>query len=73
MAEIKLGLDALIPRLEVSFVLERLDYMVKGGRCSAAAALGANLLNLKPCIELRDGKLTVAKKYRGTYTRCLRI
>ena len=58
-------------RVEISFVLDRLDYMVKGGRCSAAAALGANLLNLKPCIEVRDGKLGVVKKYRGSYTKCL--
>ena len=58
-------------RVEVSFVLDRLDYMVKGGRCSAAAAQGANLLNLKPCIEVKDGKLGVVKKYRGSYTKCL--
>ena len=58
-------------RVEASFVLDRLDYMVKGGRCSAAAALGANLLNLKPCIEVKDGKMTVVKKYRGNYARCL--
>ena len=57
--------------MEISFVLDRLDYMVKGGRCSAAAALGANLLNLKPCIEVKDGKLGVVKKYRGNYTKCL--
>ena len=58
-------------RVEASFLLDRLDYMVKGGRCSAAAALGANLLNLKPCIEVKDGKLGVVKKYRGNYAKCL--
>ena len=58
-------------RVEVSFVLDRLDYMVKGCRCSAATALGANLLNLKPCIEVKDGKLGVVKKYRGNYSKCL--
>ncbi len=58
-------------RVEASFLLDRLDYMVKGGRCSSAAALGANLLNLKPCIEVKDGKMGVVKKYRGKYERCL--
>ena len=58
-------------RVEASFVLDQLKYMVKGGRCSSAAALGANLLNLKPCIEVRDGKMTVVKKYRGNYAKCL--
>ena len=61
----------LTGRVEASFVLDQLKYMVKGGRCSSAAALGANLLNLKPCIEVRDGKMSVVKKYRGNYTKCL--
>ena len=58
-------------RVESSFLLSRLDYMVKGGRCSSAAALGANLLNLKPCIEVKDGKMSVVKKYRGNFEKCL--
>ncbi len=58
-------------RVEASFVLDQLAYMVKGGRCSAVAALGANLLGLRPCIEVRDGKMTVVKKYRGSYAKCL--
>ena len=62
---------AFTTRVEASFLLSRLDYMVKGGRCSSAAALGANLLNLKPCIEVKDGKMSVTKKYRGNYAKCL--
>ena len=64
-------LNEYAEKVETSFVLDRLDYMVKGGRCSTVAALGANLLNLKPCIELRDGKMGVGKKYRGHYDKCL--
>lgn len=69
--EIVEKLNDFIPRVRASFLLDRLDYMVKGGRCSAAAALGANLLNLKPCIEVKDGKMGVTKKYRGPYAKCL--
>ena len=69
--QIKEALDAFTPRVEASFLLDQLKYMVKGGRCSAAAALGANLLNLKPCIEVKNGKMGVVKKYRGTYSKCL--
>ena len=69
--EIVDALNAFTPRVEASFLLDRLDYMVKGGRCSSAAALGANLLNLKPCIEVRGGKMSVVKKYRGPYAKCL--
>ena len=64
-------LRAFTTRVEASFLLDQLKYMVKGGRCSSAAALGANLLNLKPCIEVKDGKMTVVKKYRGNYAKCL--
>jgi DegV family protein with EDD domain len=53
-------------RVEMSFVLDRLDYMKKGGRCSAVTALGANLLKLHPCVEVIDGKMTVTKKFRGS-------
>ena len=64
-------LRAYTEKVEASFLVDKLDYLVKGGRCSSAAALGANLLNLKPCIEVRDGKMTVVKKYRGNYAKCL--
>ena len=69
--ELKEQLDAFTPKVEASFLLDQLKYMVKGGRCSSATALGANLLNLKPCIEVKDGKMAVVKKYRGNYAKCL--
>lgn len=69
--EIVEKLNLFVPRVEASFLLDQLKYMAKGGRCSSATALGANLLNLKPCIEVRDGKMIVVKKYRGAYAKCL--
>lgn len=66
VAEILELLEDMVPRVEVSFVLDRLDYMKKGGRCSAVTALGANLLKLHPCLEVIGGKLSVVKKYRGS-------
>lgn len=71
MDELKQQLDDFVSRVEASFVLDRLEYMVKGGRCSGAAALGANLLSLKPCIEVKDGKMVVVKKYRGHIEKCM--
>lgn len=65
-------LRAMVDRLDVSFIVDRLDYLYKGGRCSALAMLGANLLHIRPSIEVKDGKMGVGKKYRGTYERCLR-
>lgn len=52
-------------RLDVSFVLQTLEYLHKGGRCSGVAAFGANLLKLRPEIEVLDGKMQVGRKYRG--------
>lgn len=69
--EITDELTRLREKLEVSFVLDTLLYLHKGGRCNAVAALGSNLLNLKPCIEVKDGKMGVGKKYRGTLKKCL--
>ena len=63
--EIALHLDALKDKVDTSFVLDTLEFMWKGGRCSGVAALGANLLKLKPALEMKDGKLGVYKKYRG--------
>ncbi len=51
--------------VDASFVVETLEYLHKGGRCSSIAALGANLLKLRPMIQVKDGKMGVVKKYRG--------
>ncbi len=69
--EIMALLGELTARVEASFVVDKLDYLVKGGRCSAAAALGANLLKLKPCIEVAEGKMGVSKKYRGPFDKVI--
>lgn len=69
--EIKRILDEQQEKLEVSFVVDTLEYLHKGGRCSAIAALGANLLSLKPCVEVKEGRMGVGKKYRGTTVKCL--
>lgn len=58
-------------KLDVSFVISTLEYLSKGGRCSAVAAFGANLLKIRPCIEVKNGKMGVGKKYRGSFEKCL--
>ena len=55
----------------MSFVLETLEYLSRGGRCSSLAAFGANLMQIRPCIEVRAGKMGVGRKYRGQLTRCM--
>lgn len=63
--EIAEHIESLTDKVDTSFVLDTLEFMWKGGRCSGVAALGANLLHLKPGLEMSGGKLGVYKKYRG--------
>ncbi len=53
-------------KVQTSFVIERLDYLHKGGRCSSVALLGANILKIRPSIILKDGGMVSDKKYRGS-------
>ena len=57
--------------LDVSFVIDTLEYLRYGGRCSSLAAFGANLLHLKPSIQVSGGTMDVGRKYRGTLKKCL--
>lgn len=61
----------IIPKVDASFIVDRLDYLHKGGRCSTVAALGANMLKLKPCIAVENGEMRVVKKYRGNFVSCV--
>ena len=63
--DIAVHLSDLRSKVSTSFVLDTLEFMWKGGRCTGVAALGANLLKIKPGLEMRNGKLEVCKKYRG--------
>lgn len=58
-------------RVQASFVINNLKYLYKGGRCSALAMFGANVLRIKPKIKLASGKMIVDKKYMGKYEQVL--
>ncbi len=62
-------IEALIPQVRASFVIDTLTYLQRGGRCSPLTALAANLLSLKPKIVVAGGKMDVDKKYRGKIGR----
>ncbi len=70
--EIVAEIQRRIPLVRASFVVDTLDYLHMGGRCSAVAALGANMLKLHPCIEVKDGKMGVGSKYRGKLSKVIR-
>lgn len=60
-----------VDSVQASFALKRVDYLYKGGRCSAMSYLGANLLGIRPQILLKEGKMIAGKKYRGNYLRVI--
>ena len=70
-AVIQRTLEQKREKLDVSFVVDTLEYLRRGGRCSALAAMGANLLKLHPCIFVKDGAMGVGKKYRGSLRDCI--
>jgi DegV family protein with EDD domain len=70
--EIVAKINDMVPKVDASFVIDNLEYLYKGGRCSALAAFGANMLKLKPCIEVKNGAMGVNKKYRGRYADVLK-
>ncbi len=63
--EIAKKVESRVESLQVSFVIERLDYLYKGGRCNSLQFFGANLLKLRPRIVVNGGKMSADKKYRG--------
>ena len=58
-------------KLDVSFVLDTLRYLALGGRCNSLLAFGANILNIKPSIQVKEGKMGVDKKYRCSFERAV--
>lgn len=65
----------LVPKVQASFLLDTLEFMHAGGRCSSITRLGANVLHIKPCIQVHTddhGSMGVGKMYRGKLIRCLK-
>lgn len=59
--------NSIVPKVSTTFVLDTLEYLHKGGRCSGVAKFSANVLGIRPSIAVdpKTGALDVVKKYRG--------
>lgn len=69
--EIVEKMEALKPRVRASFVVDTLVYLHRGGRCSGLAAMAGGALKLHPRIQVTDGVMQSAKKYRGNMDRVI--
>ncbi|MFU0828001.1 MAG: DegV family protein [Lachnoclostridium sp.] len=63
--------NSMQERVKASFVVDTLTYLHRGGRCSSVAALIGNAFHLKPMIIVKNGKMGVGKKYRGSTKKVL--
>jgi DegV family protein with EDD domain len=71
-SELESYLCAYREKITGSFIIETLEYLHSGGRCSTLAFLGASTLQIRQSINIREGKLVVGKKYMGSYKKSLR-
>ena len=69
--EIVKKIEARIPYVQASFVIQTLEYLHKGGRCSGLLRFGATILRIKPQIIVSDGKMAPSKKYIGRKTQVI--
>ena len=70
-AQVAAFMEEYRSRIDGSFIIETLEFLHKGGRCSTLAAMGANILKLRPEIVFDSGIMRVGKKYRGVYRKCV--
>ena len=64
--------NGLREKVNTSFIPDTLDYLYKGGRCSALSYYGSKVLSIHPQIAMKGGKLYPKAKYIGSMTRCLK-
>lgn len=62
-------IESVVPKTKLAFIPGSLDFLRAGGRVSNVAYIGGSLLKVKPCIELKEGKLVSTKKYRGNMSK----
>ena len=55
--------------VQASFILSRLDYLYKGGRCNSISYLASTLLKIRPQIILTNGRMEPRKKYVGKFEK----
>ncbi len=60
------------PKVRTAFVIDTMDYLYKGGRCSGLQAVVGSMLKIRPVIHVReDGTLGVLDKVRGSRKKAL--
>jgi DegV family protein with EDD domain len=63
-SEVVAMLERMVRETRLFFVVDTLEYLQKGGRIGGAAALVGTLLNVKPILHLKDGRIEPLGKVR---------
>lgn len=66
------NLSQITPKVRASFIIDTLNYLHMGGRCSSITLLASNVLKIHPQIIVKDGGMTVGAKFRGKWKTCLK-
>lgn len=69
--EIVKEINSRVPFVQASFVVDTMEYLRKGGRCSSIASFAASVLRIKPSIWVKDGAMIVGKKYMGNFDKVI--
>lgn len=70
-ADIVEAINAMIPKVRASFVVDTLTFLHRGGRCSGVAALAGGALKLHPQLNVVDGAMVPGRKYRGNMSKVI--
>jgi DegV family protein with EDD domain len=69
--EIAEKVKKLVPKVKTAFVIDTLDYLHKGGRCSAISSFVGGVLKIRPVVKVVDGKMILAQKLMGKREKAL--
>lgn len=63
----------LVPKVKTAFIIDTLDYLYMGGRCSALASFFGGILKIRPVVTVRDGVMILREKIRGKREKIMSI
>lgn len=69
--EIAINVEKLVPKVRTEFIIDTLDYLYKGGRCSALQSIVGSILQIHPIVAVVEGKMILSGKIRGNRQRVL--
>lgn len=71
LQEIAAKLQEMVPKVKTAFVINTLEYLHKGGRCSSLQSFVGGMLKIRPIVQVVEGKMILGNKTRGKIEKAL--